>query len=146
MSIERPELRHLRIGLFRRLTWAARLAVHRSHRVQIHLPMFAQTRSGEWRDFEKTPWLHDETTLEIKRYLGQRAGMTFEILRRDHSEGEWGDGAREKNIVLYIDVDLRIADIDWFVGMEEAIWRERFDQHEIYLIFQKIWKEKSRVR
>lgn len=140
-----PTARRVRLGILRRLMWSIRLSVHRHYRIQILLPLFASTRSGKWRDFRKEPWLHDETAAQIKTYLGARAGITFEFLRRDRSSGEWEGGPREKNAVFYIDVDLRVADIEWFLKKSETEWRDRFDQHEIYLVFHKIWKEKSRA-
>jgi hypothetical protein len=108
------------------------------------LPLFAKTgKSGPWVDFSKQPRLHDESTSEIRNYLGIRAGTTFEILRRDRSKGEWSGGPQEKNIVLYIDLDLKPADVEWFLRMRDTVWRNRFKQDEIYLVFLKIWKEKA---
>jgi hypothetical protein len=121
-----------------RLEWRFRLLVFPRMRVAVHLPVKAATRTRGWVEF--TPDLHDLSIEEIAQYLGDRfGGVTSEILVRHQSRGLWA-GLKEENLVIYTDVDLQLADVEWFRKMRKTVWQERFDQYEIYGAIFPVWQ------
>lgn len=120
-----------------RLAWTLRLLFFPTGRIHLHLPVKGKDRDGSLREFSFD--LHDKTLNEIEVYLADRfKGATFEIWRRSRSGGIW-QGEKEKNLVFYIDLRLRVRDLEWFFEMRNDAWRKRFNQELIYLAIHPIW-------
>lgn len=127
-----------RFTLGQRVVWKFRLFFFPTGRLFLHLPYKGEKdRDGNAYDFSSSMELHDETIEEIEDHLKRTLNLSFEIWRR-RSGGLW-QGSEEKNLVFYMDLPLRVRDIEWFFEGMRPIWRDRFNQTEIYISVHPIW-------
>ena len=135
---DRPFRESSRLNLTERLLWKFRLFFFPTGRLFLHLPVKGkEDRDGNPYDFADSMELHDETIDEIESYLKRTLNLSFEPWRR-RSGGLW-QGSVENNLVFYMDLPLCVREIEWFFKKMRPIWRNRFNQTEIYISVHPIW-------
>jgi len=82
--------------------------------------------------------LRDLVIAELEEYFGERfGGLTSELVIKRHVTGQWR-GYEDTNRVFYMDLKLTLKDLRWLRTMRDTVWRQRFEQEAIYVVYHRI--------